>query len=516
MENVGPEGVRAHGDEEGRGEGDGGVGGGGGAPRPPPPSQLRHPQTAVAKQHKERHVVTWSQQEDDLLREQVGIHGTENWTSIASQFKDKTGRQCRRRWYTYLNAECKKGGWSPEEDMILCEAQKIFGNRWTEIAKVVSGRTDNAVKNRFTTLCKKRAKQDAMSKENHCPYPTSDSENFLFQKGCITTVPSESSSTLKKIRYQIANLKQSHGVNPESLGGETLSTDHARPPFAVVHNCDNVGALPSHQRGVNCLKAVHSDGKALNNKYQGSFLKRDDPKISALLQQAELLSSLALKVSADSTDQCLENAWKELKDYLVENGERGLANNEETQIDFLLDNFEDLIEDLRSSSTGSCPSVRQMDINDDSQCSSEYRCGSNHNSNDPGKGNLLQAEESSLRCHDNAQSFPEDRAQDEKRADREIELPSSSLASVSAAVFSAFEEQRVNDDILLAIQNAEFNSPLQTVPLFSPFKEGLPSPKFSASERQFLLSILGLPSSSPNPNNPSQQPSCKRALLHSL
>ncbi|KAL4573826.1 hypothetical protein LXL04_020645 [Taraxacum kok-saghyz] len=47
-------------------------------------------------------------------------------------------RQCRRRWFTYLNFDFKKGGWSHEDDMLLCEAQKIFGNRWTEIAKRIT------------------------------------------------------------------------------------------------------------------------------------------------------------------------------------------------------------------------------------------------------------------------------------------------------------------------------------------------------------------------------------------
>lgn len=46
------------------------------------------------------------------------------------------------------------------------------------------------------------------------------------------------------------------------------------------------------------------------NKIQGTFLKKDDPKINALMQQAELLSSLALKVDAENVDQSLENAWK--------------------------------------------------------------------------------------------------------------------------------------------------------------------------------------------------------------
>lgn len=25
------------------------------------------------------------------------------------------------RWYTYLNSDFKRGGWSPEEDILLCE-----------------------------------------------------------------------------------------------------------------------------------------------------------------------------------------------------------------------------------------------------------------------------------------------------------------------------------------------------------------------------------------------------------
>ena len=43
---------------------------------------------------------------------------------------------------------------------------------------------------------------------------------------------------------------------------------------------------------------------------QGTYLKKDDPKIIALMQQAELLSSLALKVNTENTGQSLENAWK--------------------------------------------------------------------------------------------------------------------------------------------------------------------------------------------------------------
>lgn len=43
---------------------------------------------------------------------------------------------------------------------------------------------------------------------------------------------------------------------------------------------------------------------------QGIYLKKDDPKIIALMQQAEVLSSLALKYDAENKDQSIDNAWK--------------------------------------------------------------------------------------------------------------------------------------------------------------------------------------------------------------
>lgn len=153
-----------------------------------------------AAKPKERHIVSWSQEEDDILREQIRIHGTDNWTIIASKFKDKTTRQCRRRWFTYLNSDFKKGGWSPEEDMLLCEAQKIFGNRWTEIAKVVSGRTDNAVKNRFTTLCKKRAKHEALAKENSNSFINLNNKRVIFPDGINVDNIAEAAGPIKKLR----------------------------------------------------------------------------------------------------------------------------------------------------------------------------------------------------------------------------------------------------------------------------------------------------------------------------
>ncbi|XP_051122627.1 transcription factor MYB124-like [Andrographis paniculata] len=365
----------------------------------------------LAKQ-KERHIVSWSQEEDDILREQISAHGTENWAIIASKFKDKTTRQCRRRWFTYLNSDFKKGGWSPEEDMLLCEAQKIFGNRWTEIAKVVSGRTDNAVKNRFTTLCKRRAKHEALSKENNATsYINLNNKRIAFSAGSETDAP------LKKIRAYISN---------------------------------------SAEEAQNGLKGASMDSSE-NNKIEGTFLKKDDPKVIALMQQAELLSSLA----------ALQNFRKQNK------GSDSITFNR-SEAEFQIENCREMVEDLRSSNEGSIPSWREGRGCDSSPASSEYSTGSTLLSNPPAGNELL-----SNSLHD------------------------------------------VEDNNVAARENSvmEFSSPLHVTPLFRAFAAAIPSPKFSESEKHFLMKTLGMESPSPsaitNPN-PSQPPPCKRSLLHCL
>jgi hypothetical protein len=91
----------------------------------------------------------FTDQEDTQLRDLVERFGSENWEHIARFIPTRTARQCRDRYNNYLLNSLITTPWTSAEDAILIEQYHQIGPKWSDIAKLLNGRSGNHIKNRW-------------------------------------------------------------------------------------------------------------------------------------------------------------------------------------------------------------------------------------------------------------------------------------------------------------------------------------------------------------------------------
>lgn len=93
----------------------------------------------------------WKNTEDEILKAAVMKYGKNQWARISSLLNRKTPKQCKARWFEWLDPSIKKTEWSREEDEKLLHLAKLMPTQWRTIAPIV-GRTPSQCLERYQRL----------------------------------------------------------------------------------------------------------------------------------------------------------------------------------------------------------------------------------------------------------------------------------------------------------------------------------------------------------------------------
>ena len=173
-----------------------------------------------------------------------------DWSLVARSMPGRNARQCRERYLTHIDVGVNRAPWTAPEDAIIVQAQARFGNRWSAIAPLLTGRTANAIKNRFN------------------------------------------GSILPRLKYVAGHL---HRRRKSGVEGMTLSTIcKANPPKPIYRECDrrmvcaNNHACQDGKPAFEALKSetatapvskfhkLPTDAEALNQGLLGAAQRTDD------------------------------------------------------------------------------------------------------------------------------------------------------------------------------------------------------------------------------------------------
>ncbi|KAF9600248.1 hypothetical protein IFM89_005072 [Coptis chinensis] len=112
----------------------------------------------------------WTPEEDEKLVDHIKRYGFGSWRALPKLAGlNRCGKSCRLRWTNYLRPDIKRGKFSEEDEQLIISLHSVLGNKWSQIATHLPGRTDNEIKNYWNTHLKKKLLQMGIDPITHRP-----------------------------------------------------------------------------------------------------------------------------------------------------------------------------------------------------------------------------------------------------------------------------------------------------------------------------------------------------------
>ncbi|KAI3877804.1 hypothetical protein MKW92_013419 [Papaver armeniacum] len=113
----------------------------------------------------------WTPDEDKILSTYVQKEGEGRWRTLPKRAGLlRCGKSCRLRWMNYLRPSVKRGQIGEDEEDLILRLHRLLGNRWSLIAGRIPGRTDNDIKNYWSTYLSKKLISQGIDPRTHKPF----------------------------------------------------------------------------------------------------------------------------------------------------------------------------------------------------------------------------------------------------------------------------------------------------------------------------------------------------------